>query len=126
MPDFKDNFRELRRERDMSQAQFAVFLGLSRQTVGFYEKGERSPDAKTIGIISKKCGVSADWLLGFPCDRRETLTEDLLIITFDNKTPGNMPVLGVARKNGRCFEPIRCITGQPAKQLYDEIIAAKP
>ena len=55
---------ELRREKDMSQAQFAEFLGISRQTVGFYESGERTPNADFLRVICERCHVSADWLLG--------------------------------------------------------------
>jgi transcriptional regulator with XRE-family HTH domain len=75
---FKFNFRELRREKDMSQAQFAEFLGISRPTVGFYESGERSPDADTIKKICKKCAVSADWLLGLGGVKGDNVNEVLI------------------------------------------------
>lgn len=61
---FKTEFYKLRSERNMSQAAFAEFLGISRPTVGFYENGQRLPDAETLGKICRKCGVSADYLLG--------------------------------------------------------------
>lgn len=54
---------ELRTERNMKQTEFADFLGISRQSIGFYESGKRLPDASTIALICKKCNVSADWLL---------------------------------------------------------------
>ncbi len=64
--DFKEKFKErfnlLR--GDMTQAEFAVFLGISRPTVGFYENGARIPDALTLRKIASKCGVPADYLLG--------------------------------------------------------------
>lgn len=61
---FKYRFYELRRDRDMTQAQFAAFLGLSRPSIGFYESGSRVPDAITLSKICRRCGCSADWLLG--------------------------------------------------------------
>jgi len=61
-PIFADRFNELRETR--TQEDFAEFLGISRPTVGFYENGERLPDALLLRKIAIKCGVSADWLLG--------------------------------------------------------------
>lgn len=62
MPVFAERFAELR--GDKTQGEFAEFLGISRPTVGFYENGTRLPDAAVLCQIAKKCGVSADWLLG--------------------------------------------------------------
>lgn len=62
MPVFAGRFIKLR--RDQTQAEFAEFLGISRPTVGFYESGERIPDAITLERIARRCNVSADWLLG--------------------------------------------------------------
>lgn len=62
LPIFTERFRELQGER--SNTEFADFLGISRQTVGFYCNGDRVPDALTLIKISQKCSVSADWLLG--------------------------------------------------------------
>lgn len=61
-PIFTERFLTLR--GDMSQEDFAVFLGVSRPTVGLYESGQRIPDALTLKTIAEKCGVSADYLLG--------------------------------------------------------------
>lgn len=63
-PIFKDRFFQLRGEFHMTQAEFAGFLSMSRPTIGFYEKGERLPDALGIRTIAEKCGVRSDWLLG--------------------------------------------------------------
>ena len=59
---FTDRFREL--QGDRSNTEFAQFLGISRQTVGFYCNGDRIPDALGVRDIAEKCGVSSDWLLG--------------------------------------------------------------
>ena len=61
LPIFAERFNNLRGEK--TQGEFADFIGISRPTVGFYENGERIPDALTLRQIAKKCGVSADWLL---------------------------------------------------------------
>lgn len=62
MPIFTRRFRELQGER--SNTEFADFLGLSRQTVGFYCNGDRLPDVITLLQIAEKCSVSTDYLLG--------------------------------------------------------------
>lgn len=61
-PIFADRFRELQGNR--SNTEFAAFLEMSRQTVGFYLNGDRIPDALNLRQICKKCNVSADWLIG--------------------------------------------------------------
>jgi transcriptional regulator with XRE-family HTH domain len=63
-PAFQKRFAELRVKHDMSQEEFAQFLNMSRPTIGFYENGDRIPDALTLKNISVKCGVSSDYLLG--------------------------------------------------------------
>lgn len=62
LPIFTRRFRELQGER--SNTEFADFLGLSRQTVGFYCNGDRLPDVITLSQIAEKCSVSTDYLLG--------------------------------------------------------------
>lgn len=64
---FKERFHQLR--GDMSQDAFSNFLNISRPTVGFYENGDRLPDAFTLMKISKRCGVPSDWLLGLTDNR---------------------------------------------------------
>lgn len=59
---FRENFDILREGR--SNTEFAEFLGLSRQTVGFWLNGDRMPDACSLAKIAKTCGVSVDYLLG--------------------------------------------------------------
>lgn len=61
-PIFTKRFRELQGER--TNTEFADFLGISRQTVGFYCNGDRIPDAIVLRRIAEKCKVSSDWLLG--------------------------------------------------------------
>ena len=70
MPIFMERFSELRKEREMSQGAFAEFLDIARPTVGFYENGDRIPDAETLVKISQKCEVPTDWLLGISNIRR--------------------------------------------------------
>ena len=67
LPTFTERFRELQGNR--SNTEFAEFLEISRQTVGFYCNGDRIPDALTLKQIAEKCHVSTDWLLGLSTAR---------------------------------------------------------
>ncbi len=62
MPILRERLNELRGE--LSYAEFAEKLDISRATVGFYLAGERVPDALTLKKIAEKCKVSVDYLLG--------------------------------------------------------------
>lgn len=62
LPKFTERFRKLQGKQ--SNTEFSDFLGISRQSVGFYLNGDRVPDALTLAKIAEKCEVSTDWLLG--------------------------------------------------------------
>lgn len=67
---FQERFSSERQQRGLSQAEFANFLGISRPTVGFYENGERLPDALILRKIAEKCEVTSDYLLGLTKTRK--------------------------------------------------------
>lgn len=78
LPIFTERFRELQGEQ--SNTEFSDFLGISRQSVGFYLNGDRVPDAITLVKIAEKCKVSTDWLLGlddFPTIQQKKEANDL-------------------------------------------------
>ena len=61
---FSDNLKALRYERHITQQQLAAALGLSRSTIGMYEKGEREPDFATSEAIADYFNVRLDDLVG--------------------------------------------------------------
>jgi len=77
MPAFRERLDLLR--GDLSYAEFAEKLDLSRTTVGFYLLGERVPDAVNLKKIAERCGVTADYLLGLTDDpnRMPAATDEL-------------------------------------------------
>lgn len=75
---FRERFIKLREEHKMSQAQFAVFLGIPSGSVGGYENGTKFPNGKTLFTIATKCDVSADYLLGL--QKEPVLKENLKMI----------------------------------------------
>ena len=46
-----------------SQADFAAEIGVSRNTLLRYERGESVPDARLAAVICRKAAVASDWLL---------------------------------------------------------------
>lgn len=61
---FQGRIQQLFQEGE-TQEQFAARVGLSRNTVAAYCKGNRTtPDADVLRKICTACNVSADWLLG--------------------------------------------------------------
>lgn len=59
-----DRLKSLREEKGISQEDLATALGISRLSVGNYERSIRTPEAETIIKIAKYFGVSSDYLLG--------------------------------------------------------------
>lgn len=64
MEKFIERLKELRAEKGLSQAQLAKATGISTGAIGFWETGERVPNALAIITLAKFFNVSADYLLG--------------------------------------------------------------
>lgn len=62
--EFKDNLKEIRSKKALSQDDLAKQLFVSRQTVSRWESGDRSPDLDTLIKLANVLGVSTDELLG--------------------------------------------------------------
>lgn len=59
-----NRIKQLRQDNGWLQADLAKKLQTSRQAIGNYETGERSPDVETILKLCEIFGCSADYLLG--------------------------------------------------------------
>ena len=59
-----ERLQELRKDRKMSQSEFAELFGVFHYTVSSYECNRSDPDDKTKVIIAKLFDVSIDYLLG--------------------------------------------------------------
>ena len=59
-----ERLRQLREDRDMTQAELAAMLGTTRQQVGKYETGRQEMTAGKLAALCRALGVSADYLLG--------------------------------------------------------------
>lgn len=103
---FKDRLRELRGNH--SQEEIAKAIGITPQSLGRYEKGERKPDIEVLKLIAKHFDVSADFLLGLSDNKttdsdinnacnvtglREEAIKHLQYLTSDNDLGNNCNIL---------------------------------
>lgn len=62
---------DYRKAAGMTQGELAQVLGIAQSTLSQYETGKRSPDAKTVAILSDVFHVSPTQLLGLDLPERE-------------------------------------------------------
>ena len=62
---------ELRRNRKISQEEFAQILNTSRQAISKWERNEAKPDIDKLILISKLFNVSIDYLLSYEISREK-------------------------------------------------------
>lgn len=62
---FPTRLKELRDAIGVSQDEIAGALGVSRSTIGYYEKGDRTPDIDMLDRIHELTGCSIEYLLGY-------------------------------------------------------------
>ena len=55
---------ELRKERNLSQAQLAKEIGVNARAISYWEQEVNEPKASYIYELAKFFGVSSDYLLG--------------------------------------------------------------
>ena len=61
---FGKRLRQIRKERKMTQDEFAKLLGTSKQILSRYEREDRSPRIEVVRKYAAALKVSADYLLG--------------------------------------------------------------
>jgi len=56
-----ERLRQVRSQ--LSQDEFATRLGVHKNTIGKYERGERQPEAEILSRLRSELGVDVNWLL---------------------------------------------------------------
>lgn len=64
MATFGERLAELRKEKQLSQADFAGLFKLGQSTIGMYETNKREPDSTTLKKFADFFRVTIDYLLG--------------------------------------------------------------
>ena len=99
----KDRLIELQGHR--TAEQFGKDLGVSRQTINYWLKGERKPSAEIIKTICEKESVSADWLLGFDVPRNPN-TDIQMIADYTGLSEGSIDNLHILKHGSEnCYSP---------------------
>ncbi len=82
---FADKLRLLRKERGLSQEEFAELIGVSRQAVGKWENDASYPEVETLIEISRKLNVSLDMLFSDETGFRPKDEERKIPMEFQGK-----------------------------------------
>jgi len=61
---FAKNLKDLRKNNELSQSEFAERLGLKFYTIGNWEQGRSEPSMDDLILISNTFNVSIDYLVG--------------------------------------------------------------
>ena len=78
-----DNIYTLRKEKGLSQDEFAEKLGVSRQAVSKWERNEAYPDTENLIVISRFFNVSIDDLINKPLTGNDSSEKSSTKIKID-------------------------------------------
>ena len=78
---FGQRLRAIRKEKGLSQDDFAALLGTSKQVLSRYEIGQRIPKITQVQQYAKALNVSADYLMGDSAEEA----------AFNSLCPGDRP-----------------------------------
>lgn len=60
---FAEKLKALRKQKGLTQTQFAIDFNIATGTIGMWETGKRQPDYNTLVKIAKYFDVSINYLL---------------------------------------------------------------
>lgn len=61
---FSNRLKELRKNLEKTQKEFAEYVGSTPASISAYENGLKNPSLDIIIKIAQKCNISLDWLCG--------------------------------------------------------------
>lgn len=61
--DFPRRFRQLRRQKNLSQAELGKIVGIHYTHIGRYERGLSKPNSETVKRLAEALGVTTDYLI---------------------------------------------------------------
>lgn len=80
---FSENFKVMRKKRDLTQEQVAETLGVSCQAVSKWETDSSYPDISLLPIIADYFGVSVDYLIGHDTSKQSEKINSVCILADD-------------------------------------------
>lgn len=93
MKKYSNRVKELRLAKSLSQEQLAEKIGLTKQAISQYERGERSPSMEVLEALCDFFNVSSDFLLGFDSVTLRFVGKNE-IDKLESKSSVRIPVLG--------------------------------
>lgn len=63
---YHNRMKEIREDRDLTQNDVALALGITRQQYQLYESGKRTIPLEKLETFCRTYGVSSDYVLGLP------------------------------------------------------------
>ena len=63
--------RDLRKQKKMSQSELAKIIGVTQTTITAWETGKAEPSSSTVANLADYFGVTTDYLLGRPEEKKE-------------------------------------------------------
>lgn len=64
--EYAQKIRDLREDKDLTQAQIAQLLDTNKNQIGKYERGEQEMPIKHLITLAHFYNVSTDYILGMP------------------------------------------------------------
>lgn len=83
-----ENIKRLRRERDLTQEEVAVHLGVSFQSISKWERGDGYPDITMLPSLAEYFGVSVDELIGMSKIAKSKKYDDINSLWTENNRKG--------------------------------------
>lgn len=71
LSNFPERLRQLRTAKALTQSELADALGVSRNSIFFYESAQRTPDIIVLKKIADYFGVTCDYMIGASINRSE-------------------------------------------------------
>jgi len=111
---FGKRLRQIRKERGMTQDEFAKILGTSKQILSRYEREDRSPRIEVVRKYAEKLSVSADYLLG---DEEAEAISTMFWTRKKKKKPFYKIFIDVTEERGLNIPGIVRVTGLTDRQV---------
>lgn len=85
--EFGSKIAELRKSRNLTQAQLAREIGKSTSSIAMWETGQREPDLDTVALLAGRFNVTVNYILGLPdvVSKPETPTSIKAWLRSDNE-----------------------------------------
>lgn len=79
---FGENLKIIRKQRNVTQEQLAEMLDVSRQAISKWESDNGYPETEKLILLSKKLGVSIDYLLNDKTNTVEKENQPVVYVPF--------------------------------------------